>query len=631
MSRTVFAVALAILAALGFAARLAPLDERRLDPGSRELGGARWLVDDAGTALHLRRIELALAEGRVPQHDPFLAHGTVVEIPALPVYDALLAGFAQRWLAHQDGDPSLGGVDEADLEAFAAWVGPVAYLIGFAALAWAAWIGTRGAYAPVLTAAAIFALAPAAITASEVGRLDAGAFALVLLALLVRGTQVAMRADDSLTSILEALLCGVIAGLLTAMSAAGPFLALPTAAAFLVRATRGPTEVRPIAVRAGLLYALVAAFVARLPLADGPWEQLPEGLVARWSLAASDALLVSAAPFAVLLLTAPRDAAHRTRAFARIAMLAAMLALLVFELPRAWNAASGPIRAWWDAGTFLGTRVDPGRAVQAAILVCAGAGYPLVRAWKQRDGASVHLATLAPASIALVLVEPATGVLCVGACACAVAGAIAALHGERGRIVWLAVVVALAAAASCIVHAIDDVSDGARARDARREAFASLRWIRENVPAGGPFNSSSARASWGILADPAVGELVAYHARRPVFSSRSATFAQLERARDARRLADSTNGAETVARMHAHGLGLAFAAPALARGSGLLGSSGVGALLRGDDPLPGTVRLLPAVVPRPDEYDLVFLPDLAAVWSLDGPPPPREPSLVAPR
>lgn len=632
MTRTVFAVALALVGLLGLAVRLAPLEQRRLAPEIRDLGASRWIVDDPGTALHLRRVELALAEGRVPQHDPLLAFAPPTEIPALPVYDALLAGCADRWLAHADGDPSLGGVDEADLEGFAAWVGPVAYAFGFAALAWAAWISARGARVPVLLAAALLALAPAAVAATEVGRLDAAAVVLVLLALLVRGTQVAVRAEDALSTILEALLCGVIAGLLTSLSAAGAFLALPTAAALLVRALRGPVAVRPIAVRAGLLFTLVAAFVARLPLADGPWEHMPDGLVARWAIGASDVLLLSAAPFALLLLTAPRDAQHAKRTFARIAALAAMLALLVFELPRAWQAASGPLAAWWEARSIgdAGLADEASASVVLGGIVSIAALMPaLRRALADRRPEAVHLALLATTTGALAFAEPATASLFAAAAACALAGALAD-STERAQRIWLA-----AGGSMLLVVAALDRRASWRTpveREGVLDAIASLRWIRAEVPPGGPFNSSSARSTWGILVDPAAGELVAYHARRPVLAAGAAAFSRPELVREARHLAREAGGEEIVARMRAHGLVLAVAIPSLAGpASGLLGARGVDATWAGEVPLPGATRLLPREVADVSDAMRSGGPGLTVVWSLDAVTSPRQPALVAPR
>lgn len=631
MSRTVFVAALVIVGLIGLALRLAPMGERRLDEGARELGASRWIVDDPGTALHLRRVELALAEGRVPQHDPFLAHGTVTEIPALPVYDALIAGFAEHWLAHVGGDPSLDGVDEADLEAFAAWIGPIAYLLGFLALAWAAWACTSGAHSAVLLAVAMLALSPIAGGVTEIGRLDTAAFVIVLLALLVRGTQLCVRAEDALSMILEALLCGVIAGLLTSMTAAGPLLALPTGAAIFMRAVRGPELVRPIAVRAGLLFSLAAAFISRLPLAEGPWEQMPEGLVARWALTASDVLLVAAAPFALLLLTAPRDAAHKTRTFARIAALAAMLALLVFELPRAWSAASAPLEAWWSTRSLRTADVQFSTHLVFSSVATVGVSFACVRAFVHRDAAAIHLALLAVATAVLAVLEPATASLHVAVAACAFAGAIATLRSARTRdVVVIASAVMLVLIAG-FAHVLQHAGESHRSRDDRIDAFAAMRWIRSEVPPGGPFNSSSAMSSWGILADPRLGELIAYHARRPAFASYSAAYSEPERVLEAQRLAQGTDGATIIARMQAHGIQLAIACPALARCDGILGWVGESAAWEERNLLPGTTRLLPLQVPKIEGSEAFYLDwELTVVWSLEGPPPPREPSVVAP-
>jgi hypothetical protein len=640
LSRTAFVVALAVVGMLGLVARLAPLRERHLPPEIRDLGASRWVVDDPGTALHLRRIELALAEGRVSQHDPFQAFAAPAEIPALPVFDALIAGSAERWLAHDGGDASLGGVDESDLEAFTAWIGPIAYVFGFAALAWAAWISARGRHTAVVLAAMTLALAPAAVVATEVGRLDSAALVLVLLALLVRGTQVAVRAEDALSVILEALLCGVIAGLLTSLSAAGPFLALPTGIALFLRAARGPAHVRPIAVRAGLLFCLSAAFISRLPLADGPWEHMPESLVARWALGASDVLLFSAAPFALMLLTAPRDAAHKSRTFARITALAAMLALLVFELPRGWNAASGPIEAWWNATQSIEFaewfRV---RALGVSIIAALGAGAAAVTCLNQRDPASVHRASLALATALLVVADPAFAPLFVVAGGLGFAGGLgsvaepgtgansrASLQESSTQQRWLLALAALVLGLPAVIGVVSPPSDAQR--ENRLAWISALRWIRTEVPPGGPFNSSSARSTWGILVDPGDGELVAYHARRPVLCSATGAFSHPDLAREAHELTTSASMDVVAGRMRAHGLQLAVqrgihADPAR------FASEGLFAAARGHtDPSP---------------LERVFASDAhvrlagderipaAVIWSLGGEPAPRAPSVRPPR
>jgi len=626
LGRNVFAALLVVALLLGLAARIGPISERRLDEGANELGASRWIVDDPGTALHLRRIELALAEGRVPQHDPFQAHGVLPEIPALPVFDALLAGLAERWLASPSGDPSLGGVDEEDLEAFAAWVGPVAFVFAFAALAWTAWIATRGAPFAVLLAALGFALAPAAVTAGVVGRLDAAALALVLFALLVRSTQVALYAEDALSTILEALLAGVVAGLLASMSAAGPFLALPTAAAFLLRALRGPIALRPMTVRAGLLFSLVAAFTARLPLADGPWESLPGGLVERWTFAASDLLLVSAAPFALLLLTAPRDEARKGRTLARIMMLAGVLALLVFEMPRAWSAASAPIEAWWNARHLLGiaSAFDSALALTSSVLMPCAALVATLRLVRERDAASLHLALLVFVSTVLALVEHRTSPLCVAASAVALAGGIASLGSMRAQRWWLGIVGAMLAVVA-LVHGKLAANARASFPSETVDRFAALRWIRDNVPAGGPFNSSSAKSAWGILADPAEGELVAYHARRPVLASSAAAFSNPESFVEARRLAREATGVVIVERMRVHGLRLGVASHTQ---GGLLGWVGREVTWNGEIPLPGAERLIPRELPTTFSG---ARPTIPIVWSVGIVTAPRVPSVIAPR
>lgn len=644
MGRIALPLALALVALLGASIRLLPIAERVLPPAVRDLGASRWFVDDPGTALHLRRIQLTLAEGRAPQHDTFLAHPEAVEIPALPVFDALIAGASERWLAWELGDPSTAGVDESDLEALAARVGPILGLFGLLAVAWAAWtassgasIAGSGAGLATLAALALVALAPATVRATEIGRLDAAALAIVLLALLVRSTQVATRANDALSTILESLLAGVVAGLLASVSAAGAFLALPTAAALFLRARSGPPEVRAIAVRAGLLFALVAAFVARLPLADGPWETLPDGLVARWTLATSDLLLLAAAPFAFLLLTALRDPARGKRTFARLAAMAAMLLLLVFEAPRAVRAAAGPIEAWWTARGLL-EQIDSadipwwgsafavtGLAIFALFLACR-------RAWRTREPASIHLAALTGVAGLATLADTEFAPLFVVSAACALAGVLAAKPSR-----WVVIAGALLLVPHAVVPFLTRPT--AAEREQRIALVQGLRWIRENIAAGGPFNSSSARGDWGVLVDPRWGELVAYHARRPAFASRSAAFSQPEAVREALRLTREAPAEDLVARMNALGLRLAFGSGLSADPTSPSGAIEL-ALWKSPDPaqpdVPGLTRAFTSDTFRGLDGSAPFAPGRAAapvavVWQLEGTFAPRTPTMRAPR
>lgn len=637
MGRIVLPLALALVALLGVSLRLLPLADRALPPEVRDLGASRWVVDDPETALHLRRIQLTLAEGRAPQHDTFLAHGETAEIPALPIFDALIAGASERWLAWELGDPSTAGVDESDLEAFASRVGPILGMFGLLAIAWAAWVASSGSVNATLGALVLVAVAPATVRATEIGRLDAVALAIVLLALLVRSTQVATRAGDALSTILESLLAGVVAGLLASVSAAGAFLALPTAVALFLRARSGPPEMRAIAVRAGLLFTLVAAFVARLPLADGPWETLPDGLVARWTLATSDLLLLSAAPFAFLLLTAPRDPARGKRTFARLAAMAAMLLFLLFEMPRAVRAAMGPIESWWSARGLLaqidsadipwggGAFAVTGLAILALFLACT-------RALRTREPAAIHLALLASVSALVTLADAEFAPLFVASAACAFAGVLAATPSR-----WIAIAGALLLAPHLVLPFVTRPTPAER--EQRIALVQGLRWIRDNTASGGPFNSSSARGDWGVLVDPRWGDLVAYHARRPAFASRSAAFSQPEAVREALRLTREAPSEELVARMNVHGLRLAFASgwsadPAAA--SGALGQ----ALWQAPDParpdVPGLQRAFTSDTFRTIDGSAPFAPGrtaapVAVVWQLEGTFAPRMPTMRAPR
>ena len=56
-------------------------------------GGSQWLVDDPDAAYHLRRIEVAIAEGAVPLRDRYLNHplGSPIPWPQVVTYRALFS------------------------------------------------------------------------------------------------------------------------------------------------------------------------------------------------------------------------------------------------------------------------------------------------------------------------------------------------------------------------------------------------------------------------------------------------------------------------------------------------------------------------------------------------------------
>jgi hypothetical protein len=56
--------------------------------------------------------------------------------------------------------------------------------------------------------------------------------------------------------------------------------------------------------------------------------------------------------------------------------------------------------------------------------------------------------------------------------------------------------------------------DAAR-REERIEYVKGLRWMRDNTPSPGAWNAPAGPDDWGVIATPASGALVAYHARRP--------------------------------------------------------------------------------------------------------------------
>ncbi len=638
MGRIAAPFTLALILLLGLALRLAPFADRHLAADERDLGASAWLIDDPGTAAHLRRIELTLAEGRAPLADPFLAHPGGAEIPRLPVFDALVAGAAQRWLAYPDGDPALGGVDEHELEDFVARLAPILGMLGLAVTAWVAWTVARGRMWAALLATALVAVAPATVRASEIGQIDAAAFALVLLALLARSTHCAVRAPDALSIILEALLAGVLAGLLSSLSAAGPLFALPTALALFVRAFRGPLDVRPVARRAGLLFAVVAAFVGRLPLADGPWQSLENGLVAHWAIAGSDLLLVLAAPFALLLLLGQRGPDRGARTIARIVALVAVLGLLVYEAPRMHAALGLPLGAWWDARDLRAAfDVSGSRSVLTGgalvvtlpgLLVAPGA---VALAWRTRDEGDLHRASLLVIAFAAALAEPAFAPFAALAAALSLAGVLEELQrrADPRAAQWIGAgaLLLLPSAAGLLLERPDPAR-----REERIDFVAGLRWMRTGTEASGPFNSAIARSAHGVLVHPSAAELVAYHARRPAAASRAAAWTEPDLARRTFQLVQLSTYDELGAGLRARGLRWVVGAPRFLRPESA-NHSALSVLTLGVATLPGLTRIYAAARRVGPGGRALDDPALAApvisIYAIDLPDEPREAHLRA--
>ncbi len=300
-----------------------------VEPG--ELYGVAALYSDGESCLHARRVACALEGAGVGSRDGLLGHPDPAEIVAPPLYDAARTALVQLRVAPGD---------ELGLQRFLGGLGPwTGVLVCF--LAWLAASAAGAGLVESLLAALWIAVAPACVRSSEWGRISDVALGLVPLALAVRFSTRALASEEPLRAILGGLSSGAFAGLLLACSPAGcvPFVA--GVAGFALWTWRASGETARFAARAGLLYCLVAALVARMLVLDGPWQAEPGGLFAAWVEAASNLAFACGAPF---LIAVAREQAAAKRVFPLLVMLAAcvVIGLLILRslapIGRVWTA-----------------------------------------------------------------------------------------------------------------------------------------------------------------------------------------------------------------------------------------------------------------------------------------------------
>jgi hypothetical protein len=534
---------LPIVLALALVVRWAPTRELRLAPDERDLGASHWLLDDPETCSHLRRIELGIAGDRVPETDRFVNHPFGGEVPALPFFDMLVAGISQRFQRSPSGEAALAYVDEASLEDLCVQLSPILGLLATLCVFWAASnlaSGPRKTQAAVL-AALVFALHPAAIACSSAGILDAAVLAASITAVLVRCAVRSLRSETMPTSLLDALIAGGLSGLLMSVTAAGGFVYAAVWLGFFANVLRQREEQRKNALRAGLFFAAVAAFVARMPLAEGPWEAASGSTMQGFSSGVSMLVLYSLAPFIILILMG-EDA--RQRMF-RTACFIGGLAVMAWQLPELWKQLAPALR-WFANGRAAITTAMPstGSVFGGSALDIAGAivgGIVFLAAWtvlrKQRpDPAQLVLFALGAFTFVLALAVRGAMPLFVVALALSVGAAFDAATSDEAPVQNRAPI--FGAIALIVVLAVAGfVPTLRRADPALREeriAFvAGLRWMRANTVSSGPWNSPQSSAAWGVLSTVADGPLVQYHARRPALVSPSAVLSGLAAVRDA--------------------------------------------------------------------------------------------------
>jgi hypothetical protein len=514
-------VFLPLVLLLAFFVRWEPTRTLRLAPDERDLGASRWLVDDPDTCQHLRRIELAIATDKVVSFDRFVNFPDGGEIPAMPLFDTVVAGIAQRFLRSPAGDVALGQVDEADLEDLAIKLSPILGLL----MVLATWIAARNIVsgprgdAAALLAAAIVALHPSCVAITSAGALAPMALAAILFALTMRSVVRCVAAEAMPGALLDAMVGGALAGMTCTCTTLGIVLFAPAWIALFLRVVKTGGDERAKALRAGLLFCLVAAFIARMPLNEGPWEA-SFGVMRGFASGVSMLLFLSTAPFIVMLLFAREE---KQRAFRTLCFVAGLI-LMAWQLPQLWRDVS-PLVHWLSGNLQLVQEVAP--LVDTSFMelgtLLAAAGIAIAWVWHDRAGA---------ATTTLVIFTSVTAVLatCVSRAIPIAVIAVACTLGRGVDMAWAsadpkqrkaALQITLFAPALLLLSVISvwrRESDPSL-REERIELVAGLRWMRANTESGGPWNSPRSPGSWGVMSPIDCGALVQYHARRPALVS----------------------------------------------------------------------------------------------------------------
>jgi hypothetical protein len=534
VNRALALLALGLVVVLAHFVRVRAGAEHTLAGSDAAELGTHWLVDDARTASHLRRIELAIAADRLPLLDRWLEHSHGAEVPALPLFDLSLAAIAERFAG---GSRAAGASpEEADIEdvvlAIPPWIGALTAVL----VAWAVrgFVAGRSAWIAALVAGIACAVAPAAVRAGAAGQLDSAAWVALLAALQIGLAARALRAEEPLDAILGALVCGLVGGLALASSMAGGVaLFAGVWIGCVVRALVAQPEERALALRAGLCYCAVAAFVVQLPLlgestpASGPW------LVSTWCSGVSQAALYAATPF--LLGVVLRS---RARAFQTAAVVVG-LGLLVYFAPETFRKLNSTVRAVaaWRATSSLFAQPDEASTWGSALasLTPVALLFPFAIGVLGRDSRRPECAMLVAISLlsfALACIAPRQLAVFVVPMMCSLA--LLAVHGLESSSVRIKAAARVVCGAGVFVLVIAAVR-ASRVRvdldshDARRDSHgmrlewvSGLRWMRAHTPSAGAFNAPTIPGEYAVLCTPEIASLVVYHARRPTLASTEA-------------------------------------------------------------------------------------------------------------
>lgn len=471
--------------------------------GPRPQGGAparpgiERFVEAEG-AWNLRRVQLALASGRVAQFDRaarFPAGGDVVDPP---VFVAALAGAAYLGLNGSTGSAGGTELDEARLADLLRHVGPLlGLLLVFAVHRAIARLGGGSARVRALAGAAQLAIGVPFVLALEAGRLPLGAWSALLSALgLSMAVPLLRREGEMLDRLQSAMFAGLVLGLGVASSPLALAVVLPIVVLLgaEVYATRDG-ESRRARARESLLLMVTMACIAALPAVGGPWQKP--------SLAGPVGQLARTAPLAILLAALPiglafwspisrrleaRGLTRRAATLALVIAIGAIVALLP-GLPTPRFRALPPAWMLLHVIAFVCCLRDRrGAGLRAWCFV-----FPVAWIAACFDERGALFAGLAGAVLTAAAIWPA------------------GRPSRRWLLAALSTVLVADLAGSWLSR---DAAELRRATDAR--VARALQALRTDTPSAGPWNATRAVMSWGIAAPSALAPAVLLHARRPV-------------------------------------------------------------------------------------------------------------------
>lgn len=511
--------------------------------------GTTFLVDDPDGAYHLRRVQLALANGEVPLFDRFLNHpeGSAVPWPSLfagALTVAVQAALPRDPAAHR----STGGYSEAEVEHFLAglppWIG-----MGAAAAVALALLGltrrVRGAPRlwPAALAAWCFAAVPIAVWYGAAGRIDHHVAVQLCFALELALVGVCLRTDESLDALAFALLGGLVAGVLLLLWLASALIVGLVGAALFAAAASAHGELGAARRRAGLLFFAAAAAVVLVPAEASPWNDVQPGSLVNLSLGVPRALLGACLPFVALEVAARLGWKRVPGVLLALVVAAAAVALLPGFLGGvreglAWAARENEFMdVVAESRPLLGRVGPPDFAAAVSDLGLLGLVFPLLwlglavsELWRRRWWPErwLLLATAALWFVQTLGQRRFGDALAVPMCLVAALAVhdLAAARMRWGR--WLggalAALLVLASLPSLgAVWTVPEAEQRALVRW-RAELVEGLRWMRTGTPSPGPWNAPSARQDYGVLAPWGLGHWIEYHARRPSIATNFGSF-----------------------------------------------------------------------------------------------------------